>query len=307
MDGDLLRDGKRPMLRRIHGLLNEADVVVTWNGDDFDLKILNKEFLLQRLPPPAPYKSLDIIKTSRGKFRFTSNKLAYVAEQLKVTRKRENRGHELWLDCMARKPKAFAEMRRYNRGDLPPLIGIFERFRPWISGFPNVNLYDPKKVHDPERPHCPYCGGARVIKSKNRVSKTRYYRQWQCQAPKCGGYFSDTKPQSSGGRRDAVGSAPDSGNRPRRNRPKPDSAHRKVRLPSRIDRAGRVVSRDMDSRSVGDVRGKLHLRRDVVHRPAAALAGGLEPAVIVALWKAGYCFNAYGKPWWWANITKTAP
>ena len=65
-----------------------------------------------------------------------------------------------------------------------------------------------------------------------------------------------------------------------------------------------MVSRDLDSGPVGDVRGKLHLRRDVVHRPTAALAGDLEPAVIVALWRAGYCFDAYGKRFDAPRITK---
>ena len=184
-DGDLLRDGKRAMLKRLHDLFNEADAVVTWNGDDFDLKILNKEWMLLRLPPPRPYKSLDLIRTSRGKFRFTSNKLDFVAAQIKTHRKQKNRGHELWLDCMARKRKAFAEMRRYNRGDIRPLINIYERFRPWMTTHPNVNMYHGGY----DRPKCTYCGHAHVLVVKARRTQQGTKRQWQCQSAKCGGYF----------------------------------------------------------------------------------------------------------------------
>jgi hypothetical protein len=56
---------------------------------------------------------------------------------------------------------------------------------------------------------------------------------------------------------------------------------------------------------VGDVRGELHLRRHVVYRPASALAGELEPSVIVALWHRGYRFDAYGKPHDWPRVAIT--
>lgn len=183
MDGDLLRDGKRKMLVKIHGLLDEADAVVTWNGDGFDLKILAKEFMLLGLPPPKPFKSIDLLQTSRKKFRFTSNKLDFVAKQLGVPCKIQHRGHEMWLDCMARKPAAFKEMRHYNRGDIPPLQGIYERFLPWIPGHPHPALYDGGKAC------CPRCGNDDPKKFQARGyarTSTLVYKRLQCK--KCGGW-----------------------------------------------------------------------------------------------------------------------
>jgi hypothetical protein len=186
MDGDLLRDGKRKMLRGVHDLLDETDAVVTWNGNGFDLKILAKEFLLIGLKPPTPFKSIDLLATSRSKFRFTSNKLDFVAKQLGVPCKIQNRGHEMWLDCMARKPAAFKEMRTYNRGDIPPLQGIYERFLPWIPGHPHHALYDGGKLC------CPRCSNddPRGFQSRGHErTGTLVYKRFQCK--KCGGWLRD--------------------------------------------------------------------------------------------------------------------
>lgn len=205
MDGSLLRDGKRRMLTKIHGLLNDADAVITWNGNDFDLKILNKEFMFLRLGPPAPYKSVDLLAECRAVFRFTSNKMDFVAKQLGVKCKVRHRGHEMWLDCMAKKPRAFREMLNYNRGDIVTLAAIHRRMAPWVRNPPNRYLYaGAPTITDPNRPPCPDCGGRHVIISKERVKKTRTSTQWHCQKRGCGRYFTLASTSKKAGRRAPV-------------------------------------------------------------------------------------------------------
>ena len=46
----------KQMLKRIHKLLDQADVVIHWNGSKSDIPTLNKEFIEYGLTPPAPYK-----------------------------------------------------------------------------------------------------------------------------------------------------------------------------------------------------------------------------------------------------------
>ena len=70
------------MLEGIHKLLDEADAVIHYNGKRFDIPSLNKEFLLNGMFPPAPFKEIDLLTVARGRFRFVSNKLDYVAQQL---------------------------------------------------------------------------------------------------------------------------------------------------------------------------------------------------------------------------------
>lgn len=180
--GSLMRDGKRRMLRRIHRLLNEADEVVTWNGNGFDLKVLNKEFLLLKLPPASPFKSVDLLATARKKFRFTSNKMDYVAKQLGLGGKLKHRGHEMWLDCMSRKREAFDEMLEYNEADVVLLEQIYHKFVPWVSSGANRSIFESSIV-------CPRCASTEFTKRGYYLSKSGKYARYQCANEDCGAWF----------------------------------------------------------------------------------------------------------------------
>ena len=71
------KSSRKKMLKGIHGLISKADGIVTYNGNKFDLPILNKEFLLHGFNPPSPSKKIDLLRAVRSNFRFTSNKLDY--------------------------------------------------------------------------------------------------------------------------------------------------------------------------------------------------------------------------------------
>lgn len=192
MDGSLLRDGNRGMLKAVRALIDEADAVVTWNGNNFDLKVLHKEFLLLGLKPPAPIKSIDLLPISRGKFYFTSHKMDYVAQQLGVGRKLPHEGHQMWLDCMERKPEAFEKMLRYNRHDVVLLAGIYEKFLPWIPHHPNHSLYNDRKC-------CPNCGSENFVRNGFYYSTVTKCPKYICRA--CGKYFRGTRAEKPTGER----------------------------------------------------------------------------------------------------------
>lgn len=172
------------MIVGMYELLEQADAVVTYNGDNFDLKILNQEFLLLGLPPPAPYKSVDLLKTMRKRFRGTSNKLNYWLKRLNIGQKVEHRGYQLWLDCMDGNKKAFVEMETYNIGDVVELENLYKRVLPWITNNANRNAYD-------NSCKCPHCGSKKYQLRGWRVTTTRKYRRAQC--TNCGGWFSFSK------------------------------------------------------------------------------------------------------------------
>src|SRR5574343_2111727 len=112
------KSGEVSMLKHIHNLLNESDVVVTHNGVKFDLPTLNKEFLIKGFDPPSPYKQVDTLTNCRRLYRFESNKLQYVAQQLGLGSKVDHSGFELWVNAMKNDPAAWEEMERYNRQDV---------------------------------------------------------------------------------------------------------------------------------------------------------------------------------------------
>ena len=129
---DSVRSGRPPneMLARIWELLDEADVVVHYNGLKFDIPTLNKEFIKHGMPPPSPYKQLDMMRVVKQAFRFESNKLDYVSAALKIGQKTKHEGFALWVKCMDGDPAAWRKMERYNKGDVRLLERLYKRLRP---------------------------------------------------------------------------------------------------------------------------------------------------------------------------------
>lgn len=170
------RDHRDPeMLGAIWDLMNEADAVVHYNGDKFDIPTLNKEFLLAEMPPPSPYHSIDLYKVVRKKFRFASGKLKHVAEQLGLTNKVNHEGHQLWVGVLNHDEKSWRKMRLYNTGDLKPTEELLDRIYPWIDNIPNQNLY----VDDLD-PVCPSCGRPALHRRGYSYTKLGKYQRFYC-------------------------------------------------------------------------------------------------------------------------------
>lgn len=126
------RHGKKLMLRKVHNWLKQADVVVHYNGKKFDVPNLSREFVEEGMLPPDPaYKQVDMYHVVRHQFKFTSNKLDYVCQKLDLGVKVRHKGMDLWKECMAGDPKAWATMERYNKRDVVLLKRLFRRILPW--------------------------------------------------------------------------------------------------------------------------------------------------------------------------------
>lgn len=180
-------NGRKNMLRRIHKMMSEADVIVTYNGDAFDLKVLNMEFALYDLGAPAPYKSVDLLKTVRKRFKLTSNKLDYALRYFKLGQKMKTPGHQLWLDVMDGKKEAQEIMRKYNLHDVTEMKKLFHFLHGWgIIGMPNRAVYAGEDV-------CPECGGNHYHKRGVRVVNMLTYQRFHCLNPECGHWFQGTK------------------------------------------------------------------------------------------------------------------
>lgn len=163
------------MLGALYSLLEEADVVVHYNGSKFDIPTINKEFLLLGWGPPRPYHQVDLLRVTRNKFKFPSNRLDYVAQQLGLGKKHEHEGHSLWVKCMAGDKESWKTMEEYNIQDVILLEELYEELLPWINTHPNHALYK-----DEDRPVCTNCGGDKVTKQGKARTKSRVYQQWKC-------------------------------------------------------------------------------------------------------------------------------
>jgi uncharacterized protein YprB with RNaseH-like and TPR domain len=125
-------DGKEAMLKELHKLMDEADLLVGWNSAAFDHKHINREFLENGIMPPAPTKDLDLMTITKANFLFPSNKLDYVAQKLGVGSKVKHSGFKLWIRCMAGDNKAWAEMKKYQIQDVNLLAELYDVLLPWF-------------------------------------------------------------------------------------------------------------------------------------------------------------------------------
>lgn len=180
---------RRKMMRKLYDLMEEADAVITFNGERFDLKIVNQEFMELGWPPPAPYKSIDLLKTMKSRFRGTSNKLAYWLKKLDLGAKVEHRGFQLWIDCMHGDKKAFAEMEVYNIGDVEELEKLYDYVLPWIPNHPNRSVLAGDVV-------CDKCGSSDYQYRGYHTTQAGVYRRCQCN--KCGNWFRTTTNENRG-------------------------------------------------------------------------------------------------------------
>jgi len=173
------------MLRRIHRLLEQADVVVHYNGKKFDIPTLNKEFILSDLTPPSPYRQVDLLSTCRTQFKFPSNKLQYVAKALGLPGKAKTVGHDLWIQCMANNPDAWKDMENYNTQDVNVLERVYIKLRPWIKNHPNYGL------HKEDGLVCTNCGSTHYQRRGTTQTKNQVYARYQC--TDCGTWFRGAK------------------------------------------------------------------------------------------------------------------
>lgn len=180
----LYRNSEEQMLRNVHAMLDEADVVITYNGNSFDLPTLNREFLKLRMKPPAPYKSLDLYQTVRRKFRFASNKLDDVLKELGFSGKTNHAGLTMWFNCMQGDKSSWAQMEEYNTNDVTELEELYGVVLPWITNHPNRSI-------DADRPCCTNCGSTRVQRRGDRPYRIGVYARYQCS--KCGHWMRGSK------------------------------------------------------------------------------------------------------------------
>ena len=187
-----LKDSQPEMVDAAHDLLDQADVVMHFNGKSFDIPHLNREFLEHGLLPPSPFEQIDLMVTARQKFRFASNKLEHLAKQLDLEGKVQNGGFDLWRRCLAGEELAWRLMERYNRRDVTLLEEMYEVLKPWISQHPNVALHD--EIHGLV---CPRCGSAERQRRGYAYTRTVRYARFQCKS--CGGYYRQRRADGTSG------------------------------------------------------------------------------------------------------------
>jgi hypothetical protein len=91
--------------KQAHRLFSEADAVVTYNGDRFDIPKLQGEFLHADMPPPPPVTSIDVYKAIK-KLGCSPTSWRSSARSSPMKEKLKHEGMELWTRVIAGCPES---------------------------------------------------------------------------------------------------------------------------------------------------------------------------------------------------------
>jgi uncharacterized protein YprB with RNaseH-like and TPR domain len=184
------KDIDKEILKGIHSLLAEADIVVGHNSKKFDVKKLNARFIKYNLAPLVHYKSVDTLQIARKFFKFTFNTLSYLAEYLGLESKKSLHsrfpGMEMWKHCMGKvgdknsRQEAFIEMESYNKQDVTVLEGVFDRLAPYEPSLKYSAYYQADVCS---------CGSRTFVKDGLYYTAKGAFQRYACK--QCGKIFKD--------------------------------------------------------------------------------------------------------------------
>lgn len=164
------------LVQFIYDMLHDADQIVTHNGKQFDIKVLNTRLAKYGMPPIAK----DIIhvdtKQSAKKLSLYSNSLAEVAKFFGCDDKMTfGSKWSLW-ERIAFKDESKEDLKLmsdYCKQDVETLDQIYLKLMPYHSRTVNRNQFD-------ERGVCPSCGNPDLIKHGFKRTKTNLKQRYLC-------------------------------------------------------------------------------------------------------------------------------
>lgn len=176
----------KEILKPLWDLLDQADIVITQNGEHFDSRKINARFMLHGMTPPKPYRHIDTYRLVKKVAAFTSNRLEYLTDKFCVKHKKTSHskysGLSLWIECLKGNVNAWNEMKQYNIKDVLSTEELYQKIRAWApDSMPKVF---PMTDDDSTCATCGYKGKMR--EGRDRVRKTGIYKQNSC--VKCGSW-----------------------------------------------------------------------------------------------------------------------
>ena len=126
------------------------------------------------------------MKVVRKQFKFPSNKLGFVCQELGIETKLETGGFDLWKGWMRGDKDSIKTMRKYNEQDVIITEKLYERLIAWVDNHPTVIYYE-----EGVKPTCTNCGSKELINNGRRYSNGSSYIRLQCQS--CGTHLQGRK------------------------------------------------------------------------------------------------------------------
>jgi DNA polymerase elongation subunit (family B) len=155
---------------KLHALMEEADVIVAHNGDNFDIKHANTLFRKHNLGPIPKRKSIDTLKVARKYFAFPGNSLDSLSKRFGSIGKNQKPNWHKMTDGDAKEIDIAAT---YCKNDVRELEVIFNELKPYIESFPTLT-----KKGRPEQ--CDCCGSKRIQSRGKTFANNKLMERFKC-------------------------------------------------------------------------------------------------------------------------------
>jgi DNA polymerase elongation subunit (family B) len=149
---------------------NKADMVIGFNNNSFDNKIVNSRALHYGFEVDTLMKSYDLMRMVKSKFRLASYSMAHISTYLGLGGKMDyGIGIRMWKDIQfGSKKDAKASMKlmvKYNRQDVTLTEELYFKLRQYLPAVMHVGVMQGKG-----KSTCPTCGGKKTKLHKTMVT-----------------------------------------------------------------------------------------------------------------------------------------
>lgn len=174
----LMKLGERPLLEKAHAVMSQADVLVTFNGTNFDVPWIQTKFLRERLKPLGDLRHIDLYQIARHKMRLSKKSLANISKYLRLKNQKTYLDFDIWQKAGEGDAKAMKYIRDHAAADVLVTEELYvDYLRPLIKNHPF--MFE-------DREPCRRCGG-RMNRDK-RITTLSGPAKVQYVCKKCGGY-----------------------------------------------------------------------------------------------------------------------
>jgi len=181
------------VVKSFHEVLDGCDCIVGHNIDAFDLKKFNTRAIFHGLHPIGKKLSIDTLKLSRKHFRFTSNKLRYIAKFFNIT---EKDGSPDWDECLKGNPEALSYMQEYNRTDVEVTRQLYHKLKAYHDTHPDITIDVTDVLGQKVFGLCKSCGSANTVKNGSWFTVRGRIPKMKCKD--CGHNFREQKQPKKG-------------------------------------------------------------------------------------------------------------
>jgi len=166
----------KELCKRIRSILNEADMLVTYNGIKCDVPFIQTRLLHHNLDPLPPIAHKDVYYTAKFKLKLSRNRLYDVETFLGLKDKKTPVKLYQWLKALVGNKQAQNEILHHCKQDVLVLEDAYLKLRPLMLSHPRLQ----------DHGSCNKCGGL-LLRNKIYYTANKYSKiTMKCKS--CGGY-----------------------------------------------------------------------------------------------------------------------